>query len=191
MPIRQRCKSCSSIHPRRQWQVYQKMCTACRKSTTLKRSAEVAEKKVAQHWPTRSTTPRCSDIDKMNTNSIDINFTTFNSKCSVITANLNMSSTQATLEVPYKMGSCVCLSFCCLILCTRTFSLLQNIVLLSKTSFQAHWALHQVWGQPNNNALICVAKLTWACLMLTRGCCKTLMGWCDVIWPTLCWTTRT
>ena len=25
---------------------------------------------------------------------------------------------------------------------------------LSKTSFQALWALHQVWGQPNNNALI-------------------------------------
>ena len=51
----------------------------------------------------------------------------------------------------------------------------------SKTSFQALWALHQVWGQPNNNALIWVAKLTWACLMALRGCCKTLMGWCDVI----------
>ena len=41
------------------------------------------------------------DIDKVNINSINIDSITFNSKWSFITANLNASSTQATVEVPY------------------------------------------------------------------------------------------
>ena len=59
---------------------------------------------------------------------------------------------------------CVDLSFCW-ILDSGTDSLIQNMFWLPKTSFKALWALHQVWGQPNNNALIWVAKLTWACLL--------------------------
>ena len=59
---------------------------------------------------------------------------------------------------------CVGLSFCCMIN-SGTDSLIQNMFWLQKTSFQALWALHQVWRQPNNNALIWVAKLTWACLL--------------------------
>ena len=46
-----------------------------------------------------------------------------------------------------------------------TDSLIQNMFWLQKTSFQALSALHQVWRQPNNNALIWVAKLAWACLL--------------------------
>ena len=34
-----------------------------------------------------------------------------------------------------------------------TDSLIQNMFWLQKTSFQALWALHQAWRQPNNNAL--------------------------------------
>ena len=59
---------------------------------------------------------------------------------------------------------CVGLSFCC-ILDSGTDSLIQNMFWLPKTSFQALWALHQVCGQPNNNALVLVAMLTWACLL--------------------------
>ena len=59
---------------------------------------------------------------------------------------------------------CVGLSFCCIIN-SGTDSLIQNMFWLQKTNFQALRALHQVWRQPNNNALIWVAKLTWACLL--------------------------
>ena len=39
---------------------------------------------------------------------------------------------------------CVALAFCC-ILNSGTDSLIQNMFWLQKTSFQALWALHQVW----------------------------------------------
>ena len=45
------------------------------------------------------------NIDKVNINSININPITFNSKCSVITTNLNTSLSQATWVVPYKVDS--------------------------------------------------------------------------------------
>ena len=63
-----------------------------------------------------------------------------------------------------KWYFCAGLSFCCMIN-SETDSLIQNMFWLQKTSFKALWALHQVWRQPNNNALIWVAKLAWACLL--------------------------
>ena len=66
------------------------------------------------------------------------------------------------------MPSCVGLSFCCIIILrTFTFSLSQNITVVGRQAFMLYWALHQVWEQPNKTALICVAKLNWACCSQT------------------------
>ena len=81
------------------------------------------------------------------------------SPCSIWISLIVASGKKETL-----LGFCVGLSFCC-ILDSGTDSLIQNMFWLPKTSFQPLWALHQVWGQPNNNALIWVAMLTWACLL--------------------------
>ena len=73
------------------------------KNQPLQRGLQKQQKyKVTQHQPTRRTTHQDKDnIDKVNINSININSITFNRKCSVITANLNTSSSQATSVAPY------------------------------------------------------------------------------------------
>ena len=78
------------------------MCTACINSTTSKRSTKAK-------W-LHSTDPQeqhedKTDTDMVNINSININFITFISKHSVITANLNTPSSQAALGVPHKVDS--------------------------------------------------------------------------------------
>ena len=65
------------------------------KTTTSKRSAEGC--KALTHK---------KNAMKVNINSMNINSIMLNSKCSVITANLKTSSSQASFVVPYKVDSC-------------------------------------------------------------------------------------
>ena len=68
------------------------------KSASSKRSAEATKAKSC-------TVLTHKNWDNVNINSVKINSTTFNSKCSVITANLNTSSSQAASVVPYLVDS--------------------------------------------------------------------------------------
>ena len=56
----------------------------------------------------------------------------------------------------------------------KYFSFTEHVRLL-KTSFQAPLSFSSGLGTTKQMALIYVAKLTSACLMQARGCCKTLM----------------
>ena len=71
------------------------------KTTTSKRSAEVEKAKCS----TVSTYKKNNTIAMVKIKSVNINSIIFDSKCSVITANLNTSSSQDTLVVPYKVDS--------------------------------------------------------------------------------------
>ena len=82
------------------------MCTTCRNSNHLK---EVCRSDTSRRLysidPLKKQYKDEDEIDKVNINSIYIDSITLNSKHSVITGNLNISSRQATLLVSYKVGS--------------------------------------------------------------------------------------
>ena len=76
------------------------------KSTTSKRSTEVAEAKNLHSINPQEEQHQNKDyIDQVNINSININSVTFSSKQSVMMANLNTSSKLTTAVIPYKVDS--------------------------------------------------------------------------------------
>ena len=75
------------------------------KLTTSKKSAEVAVAKSQSINPQEEQYQDEDDIDKVNLNSMNINSIPFHSTCSVITANLSTSSSQAASVVPYTVDS--------------------------------------------------------------------------------------
>ena len=101
-PTKQSCSYCGSSHPPRQWPAYGRNCVECGK---VNHFTEVSrnERNRTIHDPEQEPDQHHEEEDHINI--VNINSIIFNSKWSVITANLKTLSKQVSIIAPYKVDT--------------------------------------------------------------------------------------
>ena len=96
------CSYCGSCHPPRQCLVYEKKCVQCGMTNLFREGCRSKRGKAVHHVEDQEQNLNQEEvkIDMVNVNSIS-----FNSKCSIITANSKTSSNQARTTVLYKVDT--------------------------------------------------------------------------------------
>ena len=100
MPAKENRKCCGYIHQPRQCPAYGKRCMKCNKMNHFWEVCRTARGRVAHNIEQEPNQVEESHTDMVNINSID-----FNSKYSVITANLKASPNKVVITVPYKVDT--------------------------------------------------------------------------------------
>ena len=101
MPLKQSCSYCGSGHPPKQCPVYGKNDAEWGKKNHFR---EVCRSKRGNVVHNVEQEPNLNQ-EEVKIDMVIINSISFNSKCSVITANLKIISNQATITVPYKVDT--------------------------------------------------------------------------------------
>ena len=98
MPVKQNCRYCVPGHPHRQRLQYREKCTECDNMNHPREACRSKRGKVVHNVEQES---NLNQEEKIKIDMVNVNSISFNSECSIITANLKTSNL-ARMTIPYK-----------------------------------------------------------------------------------------